>query len=984
MKKYILFAVIIISVFSLSNAFAQEFIDTEGNDFRLTFMPNYHNNPNPNNRDSLYIFISAKVPTSGTIIYKNISSAEFTHNFQISNPDEIYVFAVGHYDYELRGFNFHGNIVTNSQNERIAPQSFHIVTDNDVNVYALNQADLTSEAFVVIPTDALGNNYYVLTYSSDGAQASFGSIAGSSTPSQFAIVATEDGTEITINPSQPTQRNALNEQNITLNAGDVYLVQALITAQQLNTDLTGTLVRANKPIAVFAGHQRARVPLEVTSLNSRDCLIEQMIPISAWGRNAVIVPFAKPVVASPQGNDIFRVLAANDNTEVFFESTSYLLNAGDFIELSIEDDAIYVEASEPILVAQYKKSARVAGDGSGLSDPLMIIVPPVEQYATAYRVINAQSISRDGAAINIAYDEQFLSIVGDSLAIHTLILDGSPVNVSLFQRVGITDYFYANLRVSDGVHNLSSSGKFAVFVYGYGPANSYGYLGGMSMVQLDLVPPRIFSIIDCDRAIGVVTDSTITDSKLFSVTANSIVNADVTIETFVPYKATVGFEAQLINRYIDGQFNIVAVDSVGSSSVETIEIPGFTVGLEPIYSDLMNTINIAAPLNTEVCFDVTIYNYGKHIQSVGDVSFANNAIFQRQAPIGAFLLQPGESRVITFCGTSDIVLNIIDTLIINNQCGGREVAELNFIFKSDTIPPRLDVAVDSCNTNFRITFLEDSPFDFGIESYEIISDDNCKIVEVEFTKSRLVFEIIITDPSLDAFFNIIVRDSVGLTTTISQQIPGFTLSFATAEDNIFDFESVNIGSIKCMELPITNYGKFPIKLEYLSLRFNTVFSVPQSQFPLVIEPNSVQNLQVCFAATSSNQLSSNDTIFFELNCIIKEIALLGFPQSIELNVPTKCDVTMRFISDSVNKSLNISPIPIAEKGRIKFNLPIATELEIQLYDLLGNRIERLYYSSEAKGDINYEFQATTYPDGVYIVRIRTSEGILTRKLIIAR
>ena len=54
-----------------SNSFAQEpvLFESEGTDFWLTFMPNYHNHIHAwhEGRDSLYVFITSKHLTKGVI-----------------------------------------------------------------------------------------------------------------------------------------------------------------------------------------------------------------------------------------------------------------------------------------------------------------------------------------------------------------------------------------------------------------------------------------------------------------------------------------------------------------------------------------------------------------------------------------------------------------------------------------------------------------------------------------------------------------------------------------------------------------------------------------------------------------------------------------------------------------------------------------------------------------------------------------------------
>ena len=306
-SKEIIFSIILILFFiGNSELKAQENFDSKGKDFWLTFLPNYHNNKFSSQTkkkfgDSLYIFITSETTTIGKIEYTNNKNQNLTHNFTITNPEEVYTFKVSFYDIELVGQNDSGNEDPfQDQSQTVVKQAFHITSEDDITVYALNQAVTTSDAFLVLPTDVLGKNYFVMAYNSDGSNflQKF-----SWTPSQFGIVAVEDNTEVQIIPSSPTHKSQMNVQNIKLNRGETYFVQSLITENDPFNDLTGTEIISSNPIAVFSGHQRAKIPYDLVGESfSRDCLIEQLPPVKVWGKNALLVPYAQPSQVTPQGN----------------------------------------------------------------------------------------------------------------------------------------------------------------------------------------------------------------------------------------------------------------------------------------------------------------------------------------------------------------------------------------------------------------------------------------------------------------------------------------------------------------------------------------------------------------------------------------------------------------------------------------------------------------------------------------------------------
>jgi len=103
---------------------------------------------------------------------------------------------------------------------------------------------------------------------------------------------------------------------VTINRGDVYLVQGV--ASDFSNDLTGSLIESDEPIAVLSGHVRTEMPHDFrseddTSTTSRNHLVEQMPPVSAWGDSALVVPYAASSLP-----DLVRVVSSSDGNTISF------------------------------------------------------------------------------------------------------------------------------------------------------------------------------------------------------------------------------------------------------------------------------------------------------------------------------------------------------------------------------------------------------------------------------------------------------------------------------------------------------------------------------------------------------------------------------------------------------------------------------------------------------------------------------------------
>lgn len=528
--------------------------DTKGTDFWLTFPPNIHQNGD----DSLYIYIAADTITKGAISFPGQS----TRTFVITDIKNIYTYRVSYNNYEL---------LDGNSSETASNRTFHITTDNQVTVYGLSKADKTSDAFLVLPTDVLGLDYYVMSYNSDNK-------GDPITPSQFAIIATQDATKVTITLStNRTSKTNLKTITTTLQKGQSYLVQANSSS---NDDLTSSHISSNKPIAVVGSQQRAAIPYTNTSA-ARDFLIEQMIPVTTWGYDAFLVPFPEPTTGTGNtNNDIYRIIAARDNTQITLNGINLTtLKAGQMYQ-GILTQAAAISSSEPIMVALFKKSTNSFGNFSSRdSDPFMMLVPPAEQFLKSYKWINSQAYKTNGWQTTTVYKEQFVIVVAPNSAIQSIRLDNKVTSVK-FTAIPTSSYSYATISVTDGVHSISANEGIGIYVFGYGPADSYGYIGGMNMINTAYITSTV-KPLDITASPGeVVNLPLILDS----------VKAKPTIQSagVDHFTAKLRFNATLLTSLEESQRGIIenGIQTITVTGSYTGQTKGDTLAVVPLVAGL--------------------------------------------------------------------------------------------------------------------------------------------------------------------------------------------------------------------------------------------------------------------------------------------------------------------------------------------------------------------------------------------------------------
>lgn len=416
---------------------------SEGKDFWFSFME--HRDIGINNK---VVMITSESNTSGLI---EIPFYNFSENFTVQ-PNQVTIVPLPSY-------------TENLGSGQISDKGIHLSSNDPVSVYLHQYYSARSEATLVLPEPALGSEYYVMSY--EGV-----SINGKSYRSEFLLVGTEDETSIEIKPSTDALGGGSAGVSFTilLNKGETYQLQA----ETFWGDLTGTHIKGDKNFAVFAGNSWTQVACGV-----RDNLLEQMYPVSTWGKQVVTAPSQKT------NYDVYRIQASEDNTQISVydqgaaNAQNFTLNAGEFVEYQ-KSISSFIVADKAIQVAQYFVGSDCNGHFFG--DPSMVLLNSVEQTRQSVTLYNS-------SYQNII--ENYINLIVATNDLPFVELDGAalPVN-AIVNSVGLNDeYSVVQLEVSAGSHTIKSSACGVIATaYGYGQVESYAYSGGASFEPINADP----------------------------------------------------------------------------------------------------------------------------------------------------------------------------------------------------------------------------------------------------------------------------------------------------------------------------------------------------------------------------------------------------------------------------------------------------------------------------------------------------------------
>jgi gliding motility-associated-like protein len=447
MKKSIWLCLLLVTPFFNLESSAQN-SSNKGTEFWVGFMAHYSSSA------SMYLYITGDSTTTGTV---SIPGKSWSKTFSVTANTMTLV-------------QVPSNLAYVGCSDCITGQGIKVESAKKIIVYSHIYYQYRSDATLVLPVQTTGKEYYCMSYEQ----------GGSSHRSQFMIVAKADSTIIKITPttdlrSSSNGRLAANKTySIELDEGEVY--QGRAYSGSLSDDVTGTHIEvidtgANakcRTISVFSGNSWTKLGC-TGGFGSGDNLYEQMYPVNSWGSSFVTVPL-KGV-----NSDNLRFMASKDATTILVYSPitgakRLYLNAGEFDDMKNVSEAKYVISSAPITVAQFSKTQSCAG---GRSDPAMTLINPVEQtlknitlYSSKYEDI----------------DDHYINIVIPTKGVSSFRLDGKSIS---FSTLTVNSTFsYAQVKVSEGNHNLSASEGFVATAYGFGRYESYGYAAGANVRDL--------------------------------------------------------------------------------------------------------------------------------------------------------------------------------------------------------------------------------------------------------------------------------------------------------------------------------------------------------------------------------------------------------------------------------------------------------------------------------------------------------------------
>ena len=226
-------------------------------------------------------------------------------------------------------------LVENQPPDQVLDKGILLESSVPVTAYYEVNNGVNPEIFPLKGGNALGTTFYT-PFPTNYDNGAYSPTARSG----FEIVATEDNTSITINPTADLIGHPAGVPfTITLNRGQTYSLLAVSTTATQRP--VGTRITSNKPIAVTLKDDSAALG------GCRDLMGDQLVPVGVIGREYIVM---KGFLNSEER---VYVLATTNNTEVFVDGNATpnaTLNSGEQFTIDVLNSTVFIACSQPVYV----------------------------------------------------------------------------------------------------------------------------------------------------------------------------------------------------------------------------------------------------------------------------------------------------------------------------------------------------------------------------------------------------------------------------------------------------------------------------------------------------------------------------------------------------------------------------------------------------------------------------------------------------------
>lgn len=375
--------------------------------------------------------------------------------------------------------------------EGLSERGISIESDEPIAAYVHAEGGISVGAAMLMPVGTYGYEYYALSYQQLNLDINV--------RSWFYVIADHDSTMVEITPTNPTLGGRAPGVPfvVTLQKGEVYQLMGADKTENENYDLSGSKIRSISnasgkcyPIAVFSGNSRAFIDCAESFVPFGGYLIQQNYPAQSWGTQYLAAPTSRTGETQTALTNFYRILVKDPATVVKVNGTTLTGLAHNYYSYQ-SDQAIYIDADKPVMVAQYIPGSSNVCD-FGDSSPEVFFLPSLDNGIRKTSFYRAESYSSWGTP----FTDNYLTLVIPTAGLSSLLIDGSNTWDHSYVHPGKAGYTVVVKRwdPANAVSTVQSDSAFVALTYGTG-GGSYGVVAGVAFNSLQ-ARPGITNIYD--------------------------------------------------------------------------------------------------------------------------------------------------------------------------------------------------------------------------------------------------------------------------------------------------------------------------------------------------------------------------------------------------------------------------------------------------------------------------------------------------------
>jgi hypothetical protein len=674
--------------------------------------------PSKRPQAAVWLLMCTNVPNTKVEIIYTMDSNTYRDNVTISpgNPKE----------YKI--INDNGYLAKPTKPEVVEARSVHIISSNPISLQGFTDENNNVGLFLALPTSSLGQKYVIAAYNDQPFIAGNCLNCFDSSSSAFVITAIEDNTSVTIHANSPTKggHKAGDTWTVNLGRGQTYWVQGAALDDQ--DDLSKSTVTATKPVAVIAGCEIMRA-LDAMVIQGHfdynDYIVEQMIPVEAWGTDYVSAPFTnKRGTKYDVSGDLYRVFAT-EPTNIIFNGRQQAL--GTYWEFPLTTDPVHITSDKPIMVVQYDYYVDFHfANEPRTSNSEMVLVPRHNWRKNAtFKVPTGYALTYFAVAAHKDSIEKIM--VQTPGAVLAAPIGSLPPGLKYYAG----DYAIRVVQLSkQGQAVISGPCDFAVYNYGTRDDDNikatYGYASAAAASFGSIsnsTPPKMKKDSTCVTFNVTLTDSSddgrgigdmylLNDPKGLTYRNTPYVSTNVAlnIDKYSFGSKTVTAHVTVVNALLDAFAALYVTNRAGKDTVFTFTYSGVQMTTKPDSAAMLGVL-----FGSSQCTDYTLTNNGKKAFPIEQISFqsatnhmASAFTLTTSVPLPT-IVKPGQTITIHVCYTpTDIDVLHTDTLQVVTACYAANLAavlgsgDVPIIYSNNAEFGNVVVGYTSCTEKIRI------------------------------------------------------------------------------------------------------------------------------------------------------------------------------------------------------------------------------------------------------------------------------------------